>query len=367
MINSQSFPKTRTHPNQGLTFASTSILLSVCLSASATEASADQRVERVPVIPPGSLVDLSHWKVALPMDSNGDGKVDEVGPPQVSRIYEPRFFYGNQRGELVFAAPNKAMTTPDSANTRSELRQMIDPTGSKTKGRGNNFALAENPRARRYGAIGGWLSATLSVNHVATQAAHPDKKPAFSVVVGQVHAGHDESIQDQGFGYGNEPLKIYYKKWPNHEYGSVFWTYERNLEKHDPNRIDIAYPVWGNTWESAEDPGESGIKLNESFNYIVDVDGDVMHLTFEAENKPRVEYSINLTDNVNPYGEIDPLDNPRGYARDWMFFKVGAYNQCSSKNEEGTWYAGCGGTGIWEQDKAQGHYAQASFSSIVLK
>ena len=301
------------------------------------------------------------------MDSNRDGKIDDLGPPQITRLYEPRFFYGNENGEVVFTAPNKAITTANSTNTRSELRQMLDPKGSKTKAPGNNFVLGSHPKAKRYGAIGGGLSATLSVNHVAVSAKHPHKKPAFSVVVGQIHAGKDERLLDSGFGYGNEPLKIYYKKWPNHDYGSVFWTYERNLEKDDPNRTDIAYPVWGNTWESSEDPGENGIKLNESFNYTVDVDGDVMHLTFKAENKAVVEYSINLSNNVNAYGEADPLDNPRGYTGDWFYFKAGAYNQCSSKDQQGMWYAGCAGTGFWENDKRQGHYAQASFSSIVLK
>ncbi|MCP8898076.1 polysaccharide lyase family 7 protein [Gilvimarinus xylanilyticus] len=315
---------------------------------------------------PGTVMDFSHWKITLPMDSNRDGKIDEVGPPQISRLLEPRFFYANENNQVVFAAPNKAITTANSTNTRSELRQMVDPKGSKTKAPGNNFSLAAHPKASRYGSIGGELSATLAVNHVAVEAKNPDKKPAFSVVVGQIHAGKDSKMAS-GFGYGNEPLKIYYKKWPNHEYGSVFWTYERNLEKDDPNRTDIAYPVWGNLWDSSEDPGAEGVKLDQAFSYTVDVDGNVMNLTFTAEGKPTVEYSVDLSNNVDPFGEVDELDNPRGYSGDWFYFKAGAYNQCSSKDQDGMWYAGCAGTGDWAQDKANGHYAQATFSSIELK
>ncbi|GAB2515123.1 hypothetical protein GCM10008940_17070 [Microbulbifer agarilyticus] len=315
---------------------------------------------------PGSLVDLNNWKITLPMDSNGDGKIDEVGPPHISRLYEPRFFYGKNNGELVFTAPNKAITTANSTNTRSELRQMIDPSQKKTSSPKNNFVLAAHPKAQRYGSIGGRLSATLSVNHVATHATHPNKKPAFSVVVGQIHAGKDKKLLSSGFGYGNEPLKIYYKKWPGHEYGSVFWTYERNLEKNDPNRTDIAYPVWGNTWESSEDPGENGIKLDEAFGYTVNVVDNVMHLTFESENKPRVEYSIDLANNIDAHGKVDEQDNPAGYSGDWFYFKAGAYNQCSTKDQEGMWYAGCAGSGIWDEDYARGHYARASFTSITL-
>ncbi|GAB2515131.1 hypothetical protein GCM10008940_17080 [Microbulbifer agarilyticus] len=320
------------------------------------------------VLIPGSVVDLSQWKVTLPMDSNRDGKADEVAPPHISRILEPRFFYGNEQGQLVFTAPNMEKSIADVSRARSELRQLLNPRKTTSGDAAtNNFVLASNKKSRKYGSVGSWLSATLSVNHVAVEAAHPEKKPAFSVLVGALHAGKDKRLQRSGFGYSNEPLKIYYKKWPNHEHGSLFWTYERNLETDNPNRTDIAYPIWGNTWESDANPGEQGIKLNEEFTYIVDIDEDMMHLTFTAEGKPRVEYSINLTDNVNPLGEIDDLDNPKGYSGDWFFFRVGAYNQCSSKSAPGMWFPGCGGTGDWVQDKQKGHYAQVSFSSIEMK
>ena len=56
------------------------------------------------------------------------------------------------------------------------------------------------------------MDATLRVDHVA---GNPNKKPAYSVVVGQIHAMTYNNT-NSGFGYGNEPLKIYYKKWPGH-------------------------------------------------------------------------------------------------------------------------------------------------------
>ncbi len=367
MLKTQYYFSSVTSSLKFTTIAASCMLLSACQSEPQhPDTARDDAVHSAQVVP-GSLIDLSHWKITLPMDSNGDGKIDEVGPPQILRLYEPRFFYGNDRGEVVFTAPNKAITTANSTNTRSELRQMINPQGAKTKAPGNNFALAAHPQAANFGAVGGHLSATLAVNHVAVNAAHPDKPPAYSVVVGQIHAGKDESLLSQGFGYGNEPLKIYYKKFPNHAYGSVFWTYERNLAKDDPNRTDIAYPVWGNTWESAENPGQKGIKLNESFSYTVNVVGNIMQLVFEAPNKPRVEYAIDLSSNMDAFGKVDSLDNPAGYSGDWFYFKAGAYNQCSSKDQQGMWYAGCAGSGIWEEDFREGNYARVSFSSIVLK
>lgn len=98
-------------------------------------------------------------------------------------------------------------------------------------------------KQKKYSAVGGTLEATLKVDHVSVNAKHPEKYPAHSVVVGQIHAKkHNELIKAKtGYGHGNEPLKIFYKKFPGHEYGSVFWNYERNLAKKDPNRADIAY------------------------------------------------------------------------------------------------------------------------------
>ncbi|MBU2886524.1 polysaccharide lyase family 7 protein [Gilvimarinus agarilyticus] len=353
----------RAMPIIALSVVSSVALLTACQGQTETKQSSASQPSLAGKRIPGSVIDLSQWKITLPMDSNRDGKIDEVGPPHIDRLLEPRFFYATDAG-VVFAAPNKAVTTSGSTNTRSELRQMIDAKGS-TKAPGNNFALAAHPKASRYGSIGGKLSATLAVNHVAVEAKNPNKKPAFSVVVGQIHAGKDSKMA-KGFGYGNEPLKIYYKKWPDHEYGSVFWTYERNLEQDDPNRTDIAFPVWGNVWDNPEDPGEAGLKLDETFSYVVDVDGSVMNLTFTGEGKQTIEYSVDLSNNVDPYGKVDELDNPKGYSGDWFYFKAGAYNQCSSKDQEGMWYAGCAGTGLWEKDSQAGHYAQATFRSITL-
>lgn len=322
------------------------------------------------VTAPSQMFDLSHWKITLPMDDNGDGKVDEVDTKEIQGFSHPDYFYLDADGGMVFTAPNKATTTANSSNTRSELRQM--PRGGnfriKTKAPKNNFALASHPWARRFASVGGKMEATLKVNHVATRAGHPDKPPAYSVVVGQIHAGKDQALiaTRLGFGYGNEPLKIYYKKWPEHNRGSVFWTYERNLPKDDSNRTDIAYPVWGYTWENPSDPGQNGIALDESFSYTVNVHDDVMHLTFSAAGKKTVRYSINLANNIDAYGKLDPLDHKMGYTGDWHYFKAGAYNQCSTKDAPGGWYAACLGTGDWKTDKKNGDYTQVTFSKLKL-
>ena len=326
------------------------------------------KVESKPTdTPPAKVFDLSHWNITLPTDKNRDGKVDSVTVKSLRKYKHTDFFYIDEEGGMVFASPNKAATTKNTSNTRSELRYMIRGTDTriKTKSAGNNFTVAVNPNADKYGAIGGRMDATLKVDHVSTEAGDRTKKPAYSAVVGQIHAVKYENTSS-GFGYGNEPIKIYYKKFPEHDTGSVFWTYELNLAKDDPKRRDIAYPVFGNTWENPADPGALGIPLGEEFSYTINVHENTMHLTFTSERLGTKTYSKSLVSKYDAYGKIEPDANKFGYAVDSNYFKAGIYNQCSTSSQKGFWYAGCPGTGDWETDKANGHYAQATFSKLVV-
>jgi poly(beta-D-mannuronate) lyase len=320
---------------------------------------ADKHQPTQPV--PADKFDLSHWKITVPVDLDNNGKVDEVSVKSIQHYEHPDFFYLNNAEEMVFTVSNSAMRTVDSSNTRSELRQMLrgKKTEIKTHDPKNNFALAAHPHANKFAAIGGKLNATLKVNHVSQRAGLPNKKGAHAVVVGQIHAGKITNHPD-GFGWGNEPLKIFFKKFPHHNTGSVFWTYERNLAKDNPNRTDIVYPVWGNTWRNTADPLQTGIALGESFSYEVNVYSNTMYLTFSANGHPEIKYAINLTNNTDANGNIDEHDHPQGYSGDFHYFKAGAYNQCSQKSVK------CPGTGQWSIDKENGDYTSVAFSTLTL-
>lgn len=316
-------------------------------------------------VPPAKVFDLSQWNITLPEDANRDGKPDSVTVAKLKKYSHPDFFYLNEDNHLVFASPNKGTTTKNTSNARSELREMLRGTKTryKTHGAKNNWTVEARNGSKDFGRIGGKLEATLKVDHVAMRAGDSTKKPAHSVVVGQIHAVKYDNTSS-GFGYGNEPIKVYYKKFPGHEMGSVFWTYERNLAKDDPDRKDIAYPVFGNTWENPNDPGAAGVALGEEFSYTINVHRNVMYLTFENDRHGEVTYVKSLISNKDAYGKIDEKDNKYSYGGDAMYFKAGAYNQCSPASKEGFWYAGCPGTGDWETDKANGDYAQVTFSRI---
>ncbi len=316
---------------------------------------------------PGQVFDLSEWNITIPVDKNKDKKPDTISVKKLEKYSHPDFFYLNEAGDMVFAAPNKAATTKNSTNTRSELRQMLrgKNTSHKTHGAKNNFTVEARKGSDAFARVGGRLDATLKVDHVAKRAGNPDTKAAYSAVIGQIHAVKYDNTSS-GFGYGNEPIKIYYKKFPHHEYGSIFWNYERNLAKKDKNRKDVSYPVFGFNWESKEDPGPQGIKLSEEFSYTINVHRNVMYLTFSSPRLGTKTFTKSLVQNIDPFGQRDPLDNKFSYGGDALYFKAGIYNQCSTKKGGGDWYAGCPGTGDWETDKANGDYAQASFSKLTV-
>ena len=187
------------------------------------------------------------------------------------------------------------------------------------------------------------MSAELAVDWVSTSG--DDKKfAAHAVVVGQIHGSGK-----------TEPLKIFFRKLPGHEKGSLFWNYEVRPENQD-EREDVPHDVWGSSKLTGADPEPAdGIKLGEKFSYVVEVAGTMMNLTFKKSDGTEVKQSHDL-------GKGHPdFARDRGYADDWMYFKAGAYNQCNL-GTEGVWGSACQNRG-----EAAGDYTQVSFYSIKVE
>lgn len=346
-----------------LTVLSLALALTACSDAAQDSANQDAASMDYPA----SKFDMSHWSLTLPVDDDNDGAGDVIHPNALATYVHPDYFYLDEQDRLVFMSQNVAAVEVTSTNTRSELRYE-SAGGEKNIGEGdprNNFALAAKSDSDKFASIGGKMEATLHVDHVSKNAGYPNKEPAYSTVIGQIHA-YQFPTQENNAGWGNEPLKISYKKWPNHEYGSVFWQYERNLDFKDPDRIDVDYLVWGEPWTSDKDPGESGIALGEEFSYTVNVHENTMHLTFTTARHDTVTHSIDLSNNIDVNGKPDTKDNPKGYTDDYLYFKAGNYNQCSSKDAPTFRYPNCPGTGILEQDVKDGNYSKSTFSRLVV-
>ena len=115
---------------------------------------------------------LSHWNITVPIDKNKDGKADIVPVKKLKKYAHPDFFYLDDQGRMVFASPNKAQTTKNSSNTRSELRYMLRGKDRriKTHSAANNFAVEARKDSDKFGSVGGRMDATLHVDHVALRA-----------------------------------------------------------------------------------------------------------------------------------------------------------------------------------------------------
>ena len=112
-------------------------------------------------------IDLSHWKVTLPI-----GKPTEVSPPEIlnyatNEILKPFFYNDSIKGALVFYTyPNAS--TANSSYSRTELREQLVPGSNST-----NWTFAK----------GGTMKGTLEV-------AEMSKDPSgnyYRTIVMQIH------------------------------------------------------------------------------------------------------------------------------------------------------------------------------------
>jgi hypothetical protein len=263
------------------------------------------------------------------------------------------FFYvdnDNKTDWVVYKTPNAGITSKTSSNTRTELHQK----------------KYWKPKE------GGRLTGTLKVQHVSTSG---DARAAssFSVVIGQIHS--DE-------GHENEPLKIYYKKFPGHKKGSVFWNYEINTKGDNSGRWDFSTKVWGynfaevgvNAKTYPKEP-EDGIELGEEFTYEVNIYKGIMHLTFTSENHKTIKFTKNLLKSDFTKTEEIPkqvlkryalkrvpgVEQKNAYENEYCYFKQGAYNQANYKSTKSEIYDG----DIVKQ-YANGSYAEVWFKEAIL-
>lgn len=339
-----------------LSLLTASIVASSAMALTPTEAAKQFNLE--PANAPSQNFDLTKWKINLPtLETQGKrkGKTLEIPKQQLGStkkpFSDPEWFYTNKdTGAMVFVAPNTAPTTPNSKNARSELRAMLAVDYAEPA---NNFVVASHANANEYGSIGGQMSATLSVDHVSV-SGNDKKSGAFAVVIGQIH------------GSKNEPLKIFYRKLPNHDKGSLYWSYELNVPKdlhnaRDENgnkyRKDIYHSVFGSKeYRKTNAEPANGIELGEIFSYDVNVVGDIMKLTF-TKNPGSTNEVVKTFDIDLNAGKYQGNDVDLGYGNDWMYYKAGAYNQCNTKKTSSS----C----EWRGMEA-GDYAQVSFYQLDL-
>jgi len=108
------------------TLAATSLMMSACSSIETTDSkvgTSDNKTATATNSVPAKQFDLSQWKITLPTDEDGDGKVDNISAKDIQSFSHPNFFYLNRDGGMVFTAPNKGALTANSTQ-RSKLTML---------------------------------------------------------------------------------------------------------------------------------------------------------------------------------------------------------------------------------------------------
>jgi len=296
---------------------------------------------------------FEHWNLILGDGSNAGQAIDYKNDD---------FFYTTKdsvKDWVVFKAPNAGDTHGTSNNTRTELAQ--------TK----KWSPMTDAK----------LTGTLKVMNVS---ATGDARVAasYSVVVGQIHSAD---------GHENEPLKIFYKKFPGHEKGSVFWHYEINTKGDDNSgRWDFSTAVWGHDFSVVgsdantypEEPVD-GIALGEEFTYTIKVRDGIMYLSFRSKGHETKTFTKNLINSEYirtadipkqtqelfvPIGQ-DGVERKNAYADEFLFFKLGSYNQTNGKSPEvnRNWCSGAETYGGDVQKQyADGNYAEVWFKTAYI-
>lgn len=279
-----------------------------------------------PNAPPGENFELLSWKLNTPGDLDNDNLSDTASETDLDSGFTDQYFYTADDGGMVFRSTIVGAKTSANTNyTRSELREMLrrGNTGISTRGvNRNNWILGYQPDPGvAVGGRNGVLKGTLAVNHVTETG---NRNQVGRVIIGQIHAESDE------------PIRLYYRKYPEHERGFVYFAHE--IRNSDDIYFTVLGPVNENidTSPSVDESPINGIALNEIFSYEINQQGS------------RIDVVLRRGDFTGPiigHAYVDMEERNSGYdiPEEWMYFKAGAYSQNNSGDDtdydEVTFYA----------------------------
>ena len=259
---------------------------------------------------PSDNFDLSTWKLTIPESESGirdDDAIDISVAELINQYTHPAYFYTAEDGGMVFrCSPRGARTSSGTKYARTELREMLRGTDASIPTQGvneNNWVFGSAPQADidAAGGYDGHMEATLAINKVTTTG---DSGQVGRVVIGQIHANSDE------------PIRVYYRKLPNNEKGTVYFA-------HEPRTGSEIYvdDMIGSRSSSASNPTD-GIALNERFTYVIDVVGNMLTFTLSRTGKADIIRQVDMSNS-----RFDELGQ-------YMYFKAGVYVQNNTGDED---------------------------------
>ena len=291
-----------------------STLINGAIGSGATRSNAANIEERIgsstitPTTNPAqSQIEIIDWYLSVPSDNDNNGRSDRISETMLDDGYQDgQYYFLNSDNSIVFRCPiDGAKTSTNTSYTRSELREMLrrGNTSHSTQGvNKNNWVFSSAPVADQNaaGGIDGTMTASVAVNHVTTTGS---SSQVGRVIIGQIHANDDE------------PVRLYYRKLPANELGSIYFA-------HEPlGRDDVYYEMIGSRSRSAPNPVD-GIALNERFDYQITVVGNTLTVTISRVGKPDITQVVDMSGSGYDQGG------------QYMYFKAGVYNQNNTGDDD---------------------------------
>ena len=169
-------------------------------------------------------INFSNWKVTLPVDENNNGSPDEYQPSELINYgYQtldavlPYMYDDTDDSSLVFYTFPDVATT-NSSYSRTELRELINPSNSK-----DNWTLAQ----------GGIMEGRLKVDSISEDLETSNNY--HRVIVMQIHGIISQEDMDiHNFSSNNGPplIKIYWKN-------GFVWSHKKSLIDEDTTGDDL--------------------------------------------------------------------------------------------------------------------------------
>lgn len=246
-------------------------------------------------------IELVDWYLSVPTDEDNSGTSDSINEDDLAAGYtNSEYFYASADNGIVMRSPSYGFKTSlNTSYVRVELREMLrrGSTSHNTQGVNKNnwvFGSASNTGQANAGGVDGELNVTLAVNNVTTTG---ENFQIGRVVIGQIHANDDE------------PIRLYYRKLPGNNNGSIYFAHESRAVGSDEVYVEMI----GSRSNSAANPSD-GIALDEKFSYRINVTANLLTVTISRDSKNDVVRDLDMSNSL--------FDADGQY----HYFKVGVYH-----------------------------------------
>lgn len=254
-------------------------------------------------------IELVDWYLSVPTDEDNSGTSDSISGEELATGYtDSEYFYASADNGIVMRSPSYGFKTSVNTNyVRVELREMLRRGNSSIRTQGVNknnwvFGSASNQGQANAGGVDGELNVTLAVNNVTTTG---EDYQIGRLVIGQIHANDDE------------PIRLYYRKLPGNEKGSIYFAHESRVEGSDEVYVEMI----GTRSSSVSNPSD-GIALDEKFSYRINVTDNLLTVTIIRDGKDDVVDALDMSNSL-----FDADDQ-------YHYFKVGVYHLNNSSDPE---------------------------------